>query len=111
MAKGKNCSKNWRTTKEYKALREELQRSMGGKDKLDAVTAARIDEYMDFWVIRHQLQDDVTTRGLYVQDDRGRTMENRSVSLSIQASRQMAAIATALGLVIGADRKLEEDEL
>ncbi len=111
MAKSGKAPKNWRASKEFKSLRDELQRSMGGKDKLDAVTAARIDEYMDFWVIRHQLQDDITARGLYVQDERGRTMENRSVSLSIQASRQMSAIAAALGLVIGAERKLEDDEL
>lgn len=111
MAKSGKTPKNWRASKEYKRLREELQRSMGGEDKLDAVTAARIDEYMDFWVLRHQLQDDITARGLYVQDERKRTMENRSVSLSIQASRQMSAIAAALGLVIGAERKLEDDEL
>lgn len=111
MAESKKKPKDWRRSKDYSAVREELQRSMGGKDKLDAITDARIEEYMDFWVLRHQLQDDITARGLYVEDDRGRTMENRSVSLSIQASRQMSAIAAALGLVIGAERKLEDDEL
>lgn len=111
MAKNGKTPKNWRASKEFKSLREELQRSMGGKKNLDAITDSRIDEYMDFWVLRHQLQDDITARGLYVQDERKRTMENRSVSLSIQASRQMSAIAAALGLVIGAERKLEDDEL
>lgn len=111
MAKAEKAPKDWRKSKEFRDVREELQRSMGGKENMDAITAARIDEYLDFWVLRHQLQDDITARGLYVEDDRGRTMENRSVSLSIQASRQMAAIAAALGLVIGAERKLEDDEL
>ena len=111
MAGNKKKPKDWRRSKDYNAVREELERSMGGKDNLDAITATRIEEYMDFWVLRHQLQDDITARGLYVEDDRGRTMENRSVSLSIQASRQMSAIAAVLGLVIGAERKLEDDEL
>lgn len=103
--------KDWRKCKEFRGVRDELLDSLGGKDKLDAITRSRVDEYLDFWVLRHQLQDDISSRGLHVQDDRGRLMENRSVSLSIQASRQMSAIATALGLIVGAERRLEDEEL
>lgn len=111
MADQPKSPKNWRQSKEFRDVRAELIASLGGKEKLDAITRSRIEEYMDFWVLRHQLQEDVATRGLYVKDDRDRLMENRSVSLSIQASRQMSAIASALGLVIGAERRLEEDDL
>ena len=104
-------AKDWRKCKEFRGVREEILESLGGKDKLDAITRSRVDEYLDFWVMRHQLQDDVNSRGLYVEDDRGRMTENRSVSLSIQASRQMAAIASALGLVVGAERRMEDEEL
>lgn len=120
MADQTKSPKDWRKTKEFKAVRDELIDSLGDKnektiagkkEKMDALTLSRVDEYLDFWVLRHQLQDDVAARGLYVKDDRDRLMENRSVSLSIQASRQMSAIAAALGLVMGAERRLEEDDL
>lgn len=57
----------------------------------------KVDEYMDFWVRRRKLRDDVSVRGLTVTDDRGRLSENRSVSLEVQVSRQMLALFTALG--------------
>lgn len=103
--------KDWRKCREYKSVRQEMLRALGGKEMIDSLTLSRLEEYMDFWVLRHQLQDDVSARGLYVTDDRGRVSENRSVSLSIQASRQMSAISTALGLVIGAAKLEEADEL
>ena len=107
----RKAAKDWRKCREYKAVRNEILDGLGGKAVVDPLTLSRLDEYMDFWVLRHQLQDDVTARGLFVTDDRGRVSENRSVSLSIQASRQMSAIAAALGLSIGAARLEEADEL
>lgn len=104
-------AKDWRKCREYKSVRQEILKALGGKGVVDSLTLSRLDEYMDFWVLRHQLQDDIAVRGLYVSDDRGRISENRSVSLSIQASRQMSAISAALGLVIGAARLEEADEL
>lgn len=104
-------AKDWRKCREYKTVRKEILTALGGKDVVDSLTLSRLEEYMDFWVLRHQLQDDIAARGLYVADDRGRISENRSVSLSIQASRQMSAISAALGLVIGAARLGEVDEL
>lgn len=64
----------------------------------DPIWRDKIDEYMSFWVLRRQLSDDVAARGLYVTDERGRISENRSVSLDIQASRQMLAIMQAIGI-------------
>lgn len=111
VAEEKATGKNWRGTKEFRQVRAEIYEAVGGQDPVDPLTASRVEEYLDFWVLRHQLQDDITARGLYVQDDRGRTTENRSVSLSIQTSRQMASIAATLGLVVGTERADGEDEL
>lgn len=111
VAETEKALRSWRTSRAFKAVRGELFASLGGRQSMDAVTLSRVEEYMDFWVLRHQLQDDIAARGLYVADDRGRLTENRSVSLSIQASRQMSAISAALGLVIGAERRMEDDEL
>lgn len=110
-SEAKDKAKDWRKSKSFKDVRAEILSSLGPAESMDALTLSRVDEYMDFWVLRHQLQDDVNERGLYVWDERGRMMENRSVSLGIQASRQMSALASALGLVIGAERRMEEDEL
>ncbi len=103
--------KDWRKSSAYAALKDEIYSSLGGKYGMDAITKSRVEEYLDYWVLRHQLQDDISKRGLYTQDDRGRMMENRSVSLSIQASRQMASIAGSLGLIVGADRQMDEEDL
>lgn len=111
MAARKKILKDWRKTEDFQALREEIVASLERVQAMDAITLSRVEEYMDFWVLRHQLQDDISARGLYVTDERGRLMENRSVSLSIQTSRQMAAIGAALDLTVGAERQGEEDEL
>lgn len=111
MSARKKAPKDWRKTDDFKELREEILESLGRTQVVDALTLSRVEEYLDFWVLRHQLQDDIEKRGLYVQDERGRTMENRSVSLSIQTSRQMAAIANALGISGGPSSQGEDDEL
>lgn len=64
----------------------------------DPLWRDKVDEYMAFWVMRKQLRDDVAARGMVVTDERGRVSENRSVSLSIQVSRQMLAILQLAGL-------------
>lgn len=88
---------NAERSRAYKEVREALvadltRRGLTGKAYLD-----KVEEYMDFWVRRRQLRDDVAARGLTVEDERGRISENRSVSLEIQVSRQMLALFTALG--------------
>ena len=74
----------------------------------------KVQEYMDFWVRRQELRDDIARRGLTVTDDRGRLTENRSVSLEIQVSRQMLAIFSTLGFkedALAVGRGDDDDEL
>lgn len=71
--------------------------SLKARGLVEKVYTDKVTEYLDFWVRRQELQADVAERGLTVTDERGRTTENRSVSLEIQVSRQMLAIFTALG--------------
>ena len=104
-------SRNFRQGKAFRTLKQALLDNLAARGLDQDAYTDKVEEYMDFWVLRHQLQDDVTARGLYVTDERGRVSENRSVSLSIQASRQMSAISAALGLAIGAARLEEADEL
>lgn len=64
---------------------------------VEQVYRDKVSEYLDFWVLHQELKADIQERGLTVMDERGRESENRSISLSIQVSRQMLNIYTALG--------------
>lgn len=115
-AKKKNSARKlYDRTNEYKALKKALElaiRESGGAP--DEIQLSQIDEYMDLWVQRKLLRDEVRTKGVTVYDERGRAMENRSISLGIQTSKLMAALRKELGLVkepmpiLGTDG--EEDE-
>lgn len=81
----------------YRELKAALLRSLKARGLDDKAYTDKVNEYMDFWERRRELRDDVAKRGLTVVDERGRVMENRSVSLEVQVSRQMLAIFAALG--------------
>lgn len=107
--------KNYRLTDAYKELRQSMLQNLIDRDLDGDVYRDKVQEYMDFWVRRQELRDDIARRGLTVTDDRGRLMENRSVSLEIQVSRQMLAIFTTLGFkedaLATAARGDDDDEL
>ena len=88
---------DWRKTKKYAALKNSMLENLETRGLLEKAYTDKVDEYLDFWVRRQELQTDVAERGLSVMDDRGRITENRSVSLEIQVARQMLAVWTALG--------------
>lgn len=85
-------------TKAYKALRASLLADLEARGLTALHFVDKVDEYMDFWEQRQALKKDIAERGVSVEDHRGTMVENRSVSLEIQASRQMLAIFQSLGL-------------
>ncbi|MBM6725015.1 MULTISPECIES: P27 family phage terminase small subunit [Oscillospiraceae] len=91
--------KNWRQTKAFRELRQSMLEDLTARGLVDRAYTDKVEEYMDFWVQRQKLEADIAARGVTVVDaKRGMPVENRSVSLSVQVSRQMLAIFTALGL-------------
>lgn len=94
---GSARNRDYRKTKQFAALRTSMMNSLEQRGLKDKHYTDKVEEYLDFWVRRCELRDDVSVRGLSVEDSRGRITENRSVSLEIQVSRQMLAIFTALG--------------
>ena len=105
-------TQDYRKTKKFKAIRQSMLDSLEARGLDSKVHTDKVGEYMDFWVLRQELRDDVAARGLSVSDDRGRVTENRSVSLGIQVSRQMMAIFTALGFKAEKGRDdYDDDEL
>ena len=105
---------NYERRKDYRELRQSMLQNLIDRDLDGDVYRDKVQEYMDFWVRRQELRDDIARRGLTITDDRGRLTENRSVSLEIQVSRQMLAIFSTLGFkedALAAGRGDDDDEL
>ena len=105
---------NYERRKDYRELRQSMLQNLVERDLDGDVYRDKVQEYMDFWVRRQELRDDIARRGLTVMDDRGRLMENRSVSLEIQVSRQMLAIFSTLGFkedALASGQRDDDDEL
>ena len=75
----------------------------------------KVAEYMGLWDRLQDLRADIARRWVSVMDEkRGMPVENRSVSLEVQVSRQMLAIYAALGFKArdsGGAQGDEDDEL
>lgn len=86
-------------TKAYKTLRSSLLDGLEARGLVEEVYRDKVEEYMTLWRQLRELQEDIQERGVTVMDEkRGMRVENRSVSLATQVSKQMLAIYTALGL-------------
>ena len=87
-----------RRSKEYKALKQSMMDNLEARGLVESIYTEQVEQYMSFWIQARQLRDDVERRGISVYDEkRGMDVENRSVSLLVQVSRQMQNIYTALG--------------
>lgn len=102
--------KDWRKTTAFQALKRDLEGNLQARGMVERVYRDKVDEYLDFWVLHQELKADIRERGLTVTDDRGRETENRSVSLSIQVSRQMLNIYAALGFKSDAPKSGDPDD-
>lgn len=101
-----------RRTKAYKELRQSMLDNLEARGLVESIYTEQVDQYMEFWVQARQLRDDVAERGITVYDEkRGMEVENRSVSLLVQVSRQMQNIYTALGFKdVSASAKVIADD-
>lgn len=108
-------AKAYARRREYAELRQAMLENLAARGLDAEMYRDKVREYMDFWVRRQELRDDIAKRGLTVMDDRGRLSENRSVSLEIQVSRQMLAIFATLGFkedaLSSGSRSEDDDEL
>lgn len=102
---------DYRRTREYRTLRDDLTANLEARGLVEAVYRDKVREYLDLWVRRRQLQADIEARGITIDTERGQ-VENRSVTLELQTSRQMLAIYNALGFreAPGSGRSAEPDD-
>lgn len=99
-----------------KELQKALLENLEARGLVEKIFADKVQEYIDLWIRRQQLKEDIEARGVNVMDEkRGMLVENRSVSLEVQVSRQMLAIYTALGFkdqaAVAKTEAFEDDEL
>lgn len=79
-------------------LERSLLENLESRGMVEDVYRDKVQEYMGLWDRLQDLRMDIKKRGVTVMDEkRGMMVENRSVSLEVQVSRQMLAIYTALG--------------
>lgn len=101
--------------KGYDQLKRDLHDNIKSRGLIEKVYADKVDEYMDLWQRRKELEADIDARGIVVLDERrGMLIENRSVSLEVQVSRQMLSIYKSLGFESSATAisdNYDDDEL
>ena len=91
-------AKNRKATKAYRQLRAGLLDSLDARGMVEPVYLDMLDHYMHLWEQFQDLNEDIRERGVTILDEkRGMLVENRSVVLEMQVSRQMLAIYTTLG--------------
>lgn len=100
----------------YYQLRKSLLENLESRGLVEDVYADKVQEYMDLWEYLRELRKNIRENGCMVMDyKRGMEVENRSVTLALQTSRQMLAIYAALGFrdeaISRRNDSPEEDEL
>lgn len=91
-------AKDRRQSTAFKRLRAGLRDSLEARGLVEPVYQDMLEHYMVLWCQLQDLREDIEARGVTVWDDkRGMPVENRSVVLEMQVSRQMLQIWTALG--------------
>ena len=99
-------------TKMGSSVRSAMLESLEARGMVEEPYTDKVREYMNFWCQLKRLEADVAERGVSVMDaKRGMPVENRSVSLAVQVSRQMLAIYTALGFKDEPSQGGGDDEL
>lgn len=100
----------------YRRLKKSLEDNLTARGLVEDVFRDKLEEYMTLWENFQALDADIQERGVTVIDERrGMLVENRSVSLAVQVSRQMLSIYDALGFKEQAKSAVplggEDDEL
>lgn len=93
----------WKIAQEQKRadLEKSLLDNLEARGMVEDIYRDKVSEYMGLWDRLQDLRSDIRKRGVSIMDTRrGIPVENRSVSLEVQVSRQMLAIYTALGFKV-----------
>ena len=93
-------AKDYKKTKQYKELRADLMRQLEVNNTSGKYFEDMVNDYMDLWVIKNQLIDDVAERGVITTYKNGAnqygTKKNDSLDTLLKVNSQMLRILTQL---------------
>ena len=93
--------KDYKKTKQYKALKKELEDDLESRGLISEPYRDKVDEYMRLWCWLQMLNDDISVRGVFIEYQNGEnqkgTTDNKSLTIATRVSSQMLSIWTALG--------------
>ena len=99
-------------------VRKDLIHQLEKRKALSSIFMDLIEDYMDFWVIKEQLKEDIRQRGVYVKYDNGGGQtgytSNSSVDNLLKVSSKMRDILKQLEIsvdVVSTEMEEEEDDL
>lgn len=88
--------KDYKKTKQYKALKKELEDDLESRGLISEPYKDKVDEYMRLWCWLQMLNDDISERGVFIEYQNG-TTDNKSLTIATRVSSQMLSIWAALG--------------
>mgnify|MGYP000212950168 CR=1 FL=1 len=88
--------KDYKKTKQYKALKKELEDDLESRGLISEPYKDKVDEYMRLWCWLQMLNDDISERGVFIENQKG-TTDNKSLTIATRVSSQMLSIWAALG--------------
>lgn len=93
--------KDYKKTKQYKALKKELEDDLESRGLISEPYKDKVDEYMRLWCWLQMLNDDILVRGVFIEYQNGEnqkgTTDNKSLTIATRVSSQMLSIWAALG--------------
>lgn len=80
-------------------LKKQIFDNLTKRGMNDSIHREKAEEYLFFWNMAEDMRENIKEYGTNIFDEKRKmTVENRSVSLLIQASKQMQDIYKTLGL-------------
>ena len=102
------------TSAAYRKLKKALTDNLVARGLIETMYTDKVEEYMDLWQRRRELEADIEARGVCVMDEkRGMLVEYGSLSLEVQLYRQFIDIYSAIFFkfeVLNAKRVDDEDD-
>ena len=93
--------RNWAKTSAYKELKKDMLDDLDMRGLIGKQYTDKVDEYMNLWCWLKMLNEDVVSRGVYVEYSNGATQkgttDNKSLTIATKVSSQMLNIWAALG--------------
>lgn len=111
---GKRIS-DYRKCTKYKEIKQDLLNKLKEKGEKGTAYINLIDDYMELWVTKSKLNDDITDRGVTVMYNNGGGQvgykKNDSVELSIKVNSQMLKILNELEIKPAQSGGEDDDKL